>query len=96
MAENEILATATFSSVIHNNEICDEIVKWGAANGYPVKKAKLSNALEAYVGFTPEYMIFLNSSALARIGSLSKALAHPAIYALSMFSANVSKSSTSL
>ena len=57
MAENEILATATFSSVIHNNEICDEIVKWGAANGYPVKKAKLSNALEAYVGFTPEYMI---------------------------------------
>lgn len=57
MAENKILATATFSSVIHNNEICSEIVKWGAANGYPVKKAKLINALEGYVGFTPEYMI---------------------------------------
>ena len=57
MAENEILVSTTFSSVIHNNEICDEIVKWGAANGYPVEKAKLSSVLEAYVGFTPEYMI---------------------------------------
>lgn len=57
MAENEILVATTFPSVIHNNEVCDEIVKWGAANGYPVKKAKLINALEAYVGFTPEYMI---------------------------------------
>ena len=32
----EVLAKTTFSSVIHNNEVCDEIVKWGNANGYPV------------------------------------------------------------
>ena len=31
----EVLAKTTFSSVIHNNEVCDEIVKWGNANGYP-------------------------------------------------------------
>ena len=53
----EVLAKTTFSSVIHNNEVCDEIVKWGNANGYPVTKAKLHNKLEAYVGFSPEYMI---------------------------------------
>lgn len=53
----EVLAKTTFSSVIHNNEVCDEIVKWGNANGYPVTKAKLQNKLEAYVGFSPEYMI---------------------------------------
>ena len=35
----EVLAKTTFSSVIHNNEVCDEIVKWGNANGYPVTKA---------------------------------------------------------
>ena len=29
----EVLAKTTFSSVIHNNEVCDEIVKWGNANG---------------------------------------------------------------
>ena len=28
----EVLAKTTFSSVIHNNEVCDEIVKWGNAN----------------------------------------------------------------
>ena len=53
----EVLAKTTFSSVIHNNEVCDEIVKWGNANGYPVTKAKLQNKLDAYVGFSPEYMI---------------------------------------
>ena len=26
---SEVLATAEFSSVIHNNEVCEEIVKWG-------------------------------------------------------------------
>ncbi len=41
----EVLAKTTFSSVIHNNEVCDEIVKWGNANGYPVTKAKLQNKL---------------------------------------------------
>lgn len=53
----EILTTDSFSSVVHNNEVCNEIVKWGNANGYPVQKAKLYNSLNAYVGFSPEFMI---------------------------------------
>lgn len=57
MAENEILKTADFPSVIHNNEVSEEIVKWGCANSFPVKKAKLIYKLDAYVGFSPEYMI---------------------------------------
>ena len=57
----EVLAKTTFSSVIHNNEVCDEIVKWGNANGYPVTKAKLQNKLDAYVGFSPEYMVRMDS-----------------------------------
>lgn len=55
---SEVLATAEFSSVIHNNEVCDEIVKWGNKNGYPLTKAKLYNSLGgAYVGFAPGYLI---------------------------------------
>lgn len=57
MSENKVLAVTTFSSVVHNNEVGAEIVKWGNANGYPLQKAKLSNALEGYVGFAPEYII---------------------------------------
>lgn len=53
----DILANTKFSSVIHNNEVSEEIVKWGNANGFPVIKAKLQNKLDAYVGFSPEYMI---------------------------------------
>ena len=54
----EVLAVTKIYSVIHNNEVCDEIVKWGNANGYPLQKAKLYNKLKAYVGFSPEgYMI---------------------------------------
>ncbi len=51
---SEILTETTFSSVIHNNEVCDEIVKWGNANGYPLQKAKLYNKMDAYVGFSPD------------------------------------------
>ena len=51
---SEILAETTFSSVIHNNEVCDEIVKWGNANNFPLTKAKLNNKLEGYVGFSPD------------------------------------------
>ena len=55
---SEVLATAEFSSVIHNNEVCEEIVKWGNKNGYPLTKAKLYNSLGgAYVGFAPGYLI---------------------------------------
>lgn len=55
---SEVLATAEFSSVIHNNEVCEEIVKWGNKNGYPLTKAKLYNSLGgAYVGFATGYLI---------------------------------------
>ena len=55
---SEVLATAEFSSVIHNNEVCEEIVKCGNKNGSPLTKAKLYNSLGgAYVGFAPGYLI---------------------------------------
>ena len=48
---SEILAEATFPSVIHNNEVCEEIVKWGNKNGFPVQKAKLYNKMEWLCSF---------------------------------------------
>ena len=45
----EILAETKFSSVIHNNEVSDEIVKWGNANGYPLQKAKLYNKMKVFL-----------------------------------------------
>lgn len=51
---SEILAEATFPSVVHNTEVSAEIVKWGKANGFPVQKAKLYNKMDGYVGFSPE------------------------------------------
>lgn len=62
----EVLAKTTFSSVIHNNEVCDEIVKWGNANGYPVTKAKLQNKLELYVGFSRVYVLAKRAAAYSR------------------------------
>lgn len=50
----EILAEATFPSVIHNTEVPEEIVKWGNKNGFPLKKAKLYNKMDGYVGFSPD------------------------------------------
>ncbi len=50
---SEILAETTFPSVIHNNEVSEEIVKWGNAHGYPLQKAKLYNKMDGYVGFSP-------------------------------------------
>lgn len=38
----EVLAKTTFSSVIHNNEVCDEIVKWGNANGLSCYESKIT------------------------------------------------------
>ena len=49
-----VLAEATFPSVIHNTEVSEEIVKWGNKNGFPVKKAKLYNKMDGYVGFSPD------------------------------------------
>ena len=51
---SEFLAEATFPSVIHNNEVCEEIVKWGNKNGFPLQKAKLYNKMDGYVGFSPD------------------------------------------
>ncbi|MDO4177987.1 MAG: hypothetical protein Q4D21_02260 [Phascolarctobacterium sp.] len=48
------LAETTFSSVIHNNEVSAEIVKWGNNNGFPLYKAKLYNKMDGYVGFSPD------------------------------------------
>lgn len=50
----EILAEATFPSIIHNNEVSEEIVKWGNNNGFPLLKAKLYNKMDGYVGFSPD------------------------------------------
>ena len=57
MPDNKIIATTDFPSLIHNAEVCGEIVKWGNNNKYPLQKAKLITKLDAYVGFAPEYMI---------------------------------------
>jgi len=57
MEDSKIITQTDFASLIHNAEICGEIVKWGNANNYPLQKAKLITKLDAYVGFAPEYMI---------------------------------------
>ena len=42
---SEILAEATFPSVIHNNEDSEEIVNGGNKNGFTQKKAKMNKKL---------------------------------------------------
>lgn len=57
MVETEVLTTTDFPSIIHQNEISDELVKWGNENNYPIKKAKLVNKLNGYVGFSEGFFI---------------------------------------
>ena len=57
MNKKEILAQADFSSVVHNDEINQELIRWGKANGYPIDRAKFSKALDGYAGFAPAYVI---------------------------------------
>lgn len=57
MNEEKILFTTSLSSVIQNNEICDELVKLSIREGYPIKKAKLQKSLGKFVGFSKEHMI---------------------------------------
>lgn len=57
MPKTEIVKETTFKSFIHNNEICDEIVKWGKANSYEVQKAKNYKKLNAYIGFGDGFFI---------------------------------------
>ena len=52
-----VLKTVTFSSIIHNNEINDELVKWSRLNHYPVHKAKHQDELNGYAGFAPAYYV---------------------------------------
>lgn len=52
-----VLKKGELSSIVHNNEVSDEIVKWGNANGYPLEKAKLFKAFGTYCGFSPSYYI---------------------------------------
>lgn len=55
--KEKALCTLHLPSIIHNNEICSELVKISIREGYPIKKAKWNNTLEKYVGFSREYMI---------------------------------------
>lgn len=55
--EKKILYTTNLPSIIHNDEICAELVKISVREGYPVQKAKWNNALDKYVGFSLEHVI---------------------------------------
>ncbi len=55
--KEKCLYTVQLPSIIHNNEICEELVKISAREGYAIKKAKWNNTLEKYVGFSREHMI---------------------------------------
>ena len=63
MPETKIVEETTFKSFIHNNEICEEIVKWSKENNHSIEKAKFYKELKAYIGFgegffiEPEYRI---------------------------------------
>lgn len=53
----EILKETTFPSVVHDNEVCEEIVKWANKNGFPVEYAKKVFKWESYVAFSPDNYI---------------------------------------
>ena len=55
--QEKILYSTTLSSVIHKEEICQELVKLSVKENYPIQKAKWNNTLEKFVGFSREYMI---------------------------------------
>lgn len=52
-----VLKKGELSSIVHNSEITEELVKWGNTNGYPLTKAKLFEPMGTYVGFSPKYFI---------------------------------------
>lgn len=55
--QEKILCSTTLPSVIHKEEICQELVKLAAKENYPIQKAKWNNSLEKFAGFSREYMI---------------------------------------
>ena len=55
--EMAVVKKGELPSVIHNNECSEAIVKWGNANGYPLIKAKMFDAMGTYVGFSKNYFI---------------------------------------
>lgn len=55
--QGKVLYSTTLSSVIHNNEICNELVKISVQENYPIQKAKWQDKMESYVGFSQEVII---------------------------------------
>ncbi len=51
------LFSTTLPSLVHNNEIGEELVRIGGEQNYPVSKAKLYRKIDKYAGFGPDYMI---------------------------------------
>lgn len=91
----EVLAEATFPSVIHNNEVCDEIVKWGNANGFPVQKAKLYNKMDGYVGFSPDNY-FIKATRLPPVPGGWKVVVHTYQAEERLIPLNVTKDSSEI
>lgn len=54
----KVLYETTLPSIIHNDEICAELVKISLRENFPVQKAKFSSKLEKYVGFGANYKIY--------------------------------------
>lgn len=54
----KVLYETTLPSIIHNDEICAELVKISLRENFPVQKAKFSNKFEKYVGFGANYEIY--------------------------------------
>lgn len=52
-----ILKEDILSSTIHNDTICDALVEWGNANGFPVSKAKMFKGLGTYAAFSSTFVI---------------------------------------
>ena len=52
-----VLKKGELPSIVHKNEISEEIVKWGNANGFPLVKAKFFEPMGTYVGFSPRYFV---------------------------------------
>lgn len=53
----KVLYETTLPSIIHNDEICAELVKISVREKFPIQKAKFSSKLEKYVGFGANYQI---------------------------------------
>ena len=55
MDTGKLLFEKTLPSIVHKNEINEELAKVAAAAGYPIGKVRWLDKLEAYVGFAGNY-----------------------------------------